>query len=508
MLKNRVRNLLGRFGLSVHRISSIERLLRENERLRARLPAEIASNEPPSLLHDAGADGRQAYGARYQKEREALDWYESRRSFFQVTEDYDAAAKQMRLVERIAEFGHSDFADLAPWLFASSLANHRVIHQRIDEATTLWRAVKNSSGPILEVGRAAGGSTIAILAASGNRQVVSIDRGPAHARIADHVFNRPDVRRRLTLYTQSSREPIAENEFGMMFIDADHSYEGVCHDIATFWNCLKSCDGKPPIAVFHDAAANPITFVEPVKRACDELVAERGVAKVMESWGSMLALEKLGDIAADRWYAKEDRKFWTRFSGAGFPVLAPRAIRGRFGTTPPPRKGATNLIKDESLDRPAWIKDGVALEPVYSESDNPVRFVRETAATGRHAIGQSVKAGLSRLGFTVFLRPVRLKHLRLSAYSGAARKLAHADFELADASRVVDAQAQSGAQLVDAGFLYGNGFFRCDLAFALPAPADTVAIAVEALGPAGEAVYAGDASRGFLMNLASVRELA
>ena len=107
-----------------------------------------------------------------------------------------------------------------------------MIHQRIDEATVLWRSVKRTAGPILEVGRAAGGSTIVILGASGDRTVVSIDRAPTQPEMTKAVFSRPDVQSRLKLYNQSSREEIAEREFGMMFIDGDHSYEGVCHDIA------------------------------------------------------------------------------------------------------------------------------------------------------------------------------------------------------------------------------------------------------------------------------------
>jgi hypothetical protein len=509
MLKSVVKTVFGRFGLSVQRTSTIERLLRDNERLRAKLPIEASANEPPVPLRmeSSSMNGTEALLAERDRLWEALNWYEQRRNFFRVTEDYDALAKQTRIVDTIAEFGRSDFADLACWLFASALANHRVIHERIDEATTLWRAVKNSRGPILEVGRAAGGSTIAILGASGDRPVVSIDRGPVHAAMAEHIFARPDVRNRLKLYTQSSRESIAENEFGMMFVDADHSYEGVCHDIATFWNSLKSFDGRPPLAVFHDAAENPITFVEPVKRACDELVAQRGVARVAESWGSMLALEKYAGIDADRWYLKEDRKFWARFANAEFPELSPTRIRGQLNSASRLRKGTTNFIKEESLDHASWVKDGVSLDSIYSETDNPIRFVHETASAGRHAIEKIVPTGVTRFGFIAFLRPVRLKKLRLAIYSSARKPLAHTDFELVDASRVFGAQASPDTEILDAAYLYGNGFFRCELAVALLNPASSVIVAVEALGPSGESRYGGDADRGFLMNLASVREV-
>ncbi|MCU1295535.1 MAG: hypothetical protein JWP08_4385 [Bryobacterales bacterium] len=125
-----------------------------------------------------------------------------------------------------------------------------MVHQRIDEGSLLWRAVKMSEGPVLEVGRAAGGSTIVLLGASGARPVVNIDRALFHAFIAEDVFQRPDVASRLKLDVQTSGEPIAEVGFGMGFIDADHSYEGICPDIGMFWNKLKSFDGKPPLAAF------------------------------------------------------------------------------------------------------------------------------------------------------------------------------------------------------------------------------------------------------------------
>jgi hypothetical protein len=510
MLIDVLRNLLGRFDVAVHRKSSIDRLLRQLNRLRNAPAGSAASLEPPAVMAPApdlqGADRRLL--AEYEKVKAALDWYEERRFFFTTTEDHHALDKQMRVVDGIADFGCSDFAELSSWLFASSLSNHRVIHERIDEGALLWRAVKMSAGPILEVGRAAGGSTTTILGASGERRVVSVDRDPSHHTISERIFSRPDVRHRLTLYKQSSREPIPEPEFGMMFVDGDHSYEGVCHDIATFWNRLKPFDGKPPLATFHDAADNPITFVEPVKRACDELIAEPGVARVVESWGAMLVLEKLADIDQDRWYAKEDKAFWKRFASPAFPVLAPTRIRGRLALDrDPPKKGELNHLGNDNLEQPTWVKTGVELERPYSETDNPVRLVLETREFGPHGVEKPVNVVASRLGLTVFIRPVRLKTLRLSILGPKRESLAKADFELTNASRIVAPQAGAGLEIVDAGFLYGNGFFRCELSIAAAAPLTAITIAVNALDDQNAVEHDGDPDRGFLMNLASVREL-
>jgi hypothetical protein len=506
MLKESVKNILARFGLSLHRKDSIHRLLRELDRLRRIASTVPGSNEPPPP-RDATmptADLQEELA----RVTEALDWYEGRRGFFDVTEDYNARAKEKKIVDGVSTFGQIDFADLACWIFASSLSNHRVVHQRIDEATVLWRSVKRTAGPILEVGRAAGGSTTVILGASGDRNVVSIDRAPSHHEMTKAVFARPDVQSRIKFYDQSSREEIAEREFGMVFIDADHSYEGVCHDIATFWNRLKSIDGKAPIAVFHDAANNPVGYVPAVRRACDELIGEGRTARVVESWGSMLAVEKLGDLDQDRWYAKEDRGFWKRYAGPGYPALSPRTIRSpRDPDAATLTRGMVNLLGEENLDHASWTKTGGTLDIVFGEADNPVRFVGETPATGEHKVEKSVALGASRFVFTAFLRPVRRQVLRLAARAADGTSLAEVDFALVDDCRIERRAAQGGARILDCAFLYGNGFFRCELAVEVPRQLPSVLVSIAALDESGKASYQGDPQRGFIVNLASVREL-
>lgn len=510
MLMPIVKGALARFGLSLHRKASIDRLHRELDRMRRLGGARPVSPDPPPPMEAQADDGGNAsHHPDYDAVLASLDWYEQRRSQFLTTEDYDARGKQIRLIDGIKEIGRSDFADLACWLFASSLINHRILHQRIDEGALLWRAVKNSGGPILEIGRAAGGSTTIILGASGDRKVVSIDRAPSHAEMADRIFERPDVRDRLTLYMQSSREPIAENAFGMSFIDGDHSYEGVCHDIASFWNMLKPMDGKPAIAVFHDAVENPIAYVAPVKRACDELIAEPGVAKVVGAWGSMLALEKLGDIDQDRWYAKESRNFWKRYASSAYPVLAPKVLRGRLGSAeasaPIVTKVLPNLIGEENVDDPSWIKTGVTIEGVYSEADNPVRFVRDVSGDGAHGIKKNLKRKLSEFRLIAFVRPIRTRVVRFTVLDAGGVSLADVDFELTNNSRVLPPRTNEGVNVKVAAFLYGNGFFRCEIIVSLAGLLTANAIAISA--PA-ETSDAKEAERGFLMNLASVRELA
>jgi hypothetical protein len=427
-----------------------------------------------------------------------------------TTEDYGAHEKMERSVDRIGDFGSADFADLASWIFASSLTNHRVIHQRIDEGSLLWRAVKMSGGPILELGRAAGGSTLVLLGASGSRTVISIDRAPAHSFIAQRVFERPDVEGRLKLYRQSTREAIGESEFGMMFVDGDHSYDGVCHDIATFWNKLKSCDGKPPFAAFHDAADNPISYVEPVRRACLELLAEPGAARIVEDWGSMLVVEKTGDIDSDRWYAKEDSRFWTQYGDQGHPTVAPKITNARLSGLEAPRQwGAVNLLGEENVEDPSWIKQGLTVEPVKGfGADNPLRLLRETRGTSEHRIAKTVTLDCAQFCFSVFLRPCRAGALRLSVNRPGSGELGHVDFRLGAQPGVGATAVEAGGTIANAGFSYRNGYFHCEFGLRLAAPLEAATFGIYVLDATQQTgAYAGSRDRGFFMNLSSVREI-
>src|SRR5205807_6463196 len=76
--------------------------------------------------------------------------------------------------EPILETGEG-FEDLT-WLFTCDSRNRGLIRQGFDEAALLWKAVKSTSGNILEIGRNLGGSTVLLAtAAAANREIYSID---------------------------------------------------------------------------------------------------------------------------------------------------------------------------------------------------------------------------------------------------------------------------------------------------------------------------------------------
>lgn len=194
----------------------------------------------------------------------------------------------------------TEFSDLA-WLFTCNNLNRGILRQNFDEAALLWRAVRSSEGAILEIGRRHGGSTALLLEAAGDRPVTSIDLAPEHNPGCEVMFQRiiashPD---RLNLIIGNSRVPMGEGTcWGLMFIDGDHTYEGVKADIVAHWAELSK--GSP--AVFHDAVPNDglsyegkLNHHEGVRRVCDELIAH-GCAVSVASAGSSLWLEKRAEL--------------------------------------------------------------------------------------------------------------------------------------------------------------------------------------------------------------------
>ena len=78
-------------------------------------------------------------------------------------------------VEESIQNAGEGFEDLA-WIFTCDSRNRGLIRQGFDEAALLWKAVKATSGNILEIGRNLAGSTVLLAAATGpDREIYSID---------------------------------------------------------------------------------------------------------------------------------------------------------------------------------------------------------------------------------------------------------------------------------------------------------------------------------------------
>ena len=220
------------------------------------------------------------------------------------------------------------FEDLA-WLFTCDSRNRGLIRQGFNEAALLWKAVKATSGNILEVGRNFGGSTVLLAAAAPDRHLYSIDNRSHENKACRDYLTQPQNKQRVHLLVTDSRATLPNLSFGLLFIDGDHSFEGVRADVLAHWNSLQLDAGGVALAAFHDAIPNDnfkwrdahrrlnrvwIRFknkfrrrqkpeVAPdyspgVKRVCDELVRS-GAAGRWQIAGSMLVLRKLTDLPAD-----------------------------------------------------------------------------------------------------------------------------------------------------------------------------------------------------------------
>jgi hypothetical protein len=220
------------------------------------------------------------------------------------------------------------FEDLF-WLFQCDSRNRGIIRQGFDEAALLWKAVKASKGDILEIGRNHAGSTTLLVAASPRRNVYSIDLKPKHHPACDEFLRQAGNHDRVHLLIGDSRKPLPDVRFGFLFVDGDHSFEGVLMDVIAHWNALMVSSDAPALAAFHDALPNE-NFVwreqhrrfnrwwiraknrfrkrqkdemardyeVGVHRVCRQLISD-GLA---EEWGrasSMWVLKKLRDLPPD-----------------------------------------------------------------------------------------------------------------------------------------------------------------------------------------------------------------
>ncbi|HEY3962049.1 MAG TPA: class I SAM-dependent methyltransferase [Gaiellaceae bacterium] len=171
----------------------------------------------------------------------------------------DPAAMRFANVDRWPDSVRG-FEDLA-FMFSSNQLNHGVASLQFDEAALLYRLARDvRRGPIAEIGRFKGGSTVMFASA--------LPEGAELWSYDLHVALRPDmsgelldgelgdalrrlgVEHKVHLLVGDSRTiepPPAPLE--LLFIDGDHSYEGAKADFER-WSAFVQSDGH---VLFHDA---------------------------------------------------------------------------------------------------------------------------------------------------------------------------------------------------------------------------------------------------------------
>jgi predicted O-methyltransferase YrrM len=179
--------------------------------------------------------------------------------------------------------GSVDHFEDCTWLLSSNVLNHGVSRLMIDEAAYLYRLVRSLSEPaVVEIGRHRGGTTF-LLAAAGGR-VLSLDIDPAVA-LTDEPLTRAleqhGLGERVVLEIADSREyPLESAAYDVVFVDGDHSYDGVRADVERWLPALVHGGHLLLHDAFFPSPERPWTRpwkVEGVHRLREELVEWQGL---------------------------------------------------------------------------------------------------------------------------------------------------------------------------------------------------------------------------------------
>ena len=134
-----------------------------------------------------------------------------------------------------------DFARLL-WLFNSPRETRNIIRLDLHEAGLLYKYAKKlaylQGAQILEIGRYWAGSIVLFAIATHNSDVkiVSVDAVEGcHDPDADDWLNDYEEKDRLDIRVDNSHE-MKNLPMDLLFVDGDHSYDGVKKDFIHHWN--------------------------------------------------------------------------------------------------------------------------------------------------------------------------------------------------------------------------------------------------------------------------------
>ena len=185
-----------------------------------------------------------------------------------------------------------DFEDLVT-LFELSSLNRGVIRQDFDEAALLFRTVRSLPAPRgVEIGRAAGGSTLLLAVAVGpGGKLLSIDLAPPDDGLLVEVLNRAHLLDRVELVVGDANRFERNEQFDFVLIDGDHTYEGARKD-HNRWGKLVRPGG---FVVHHDMGnsrnlATPLAELARLRQ--DILTRQREQLELLAEAGSMVVFRR------------------------------------------------------------------------------------------------------------------------------------------------------------------------------------------------------------------------
>ncbi len=147
-----------------------------------------------------------------------------------------------------------NFEDL-DWMLVSNTTNRGLLRLDFEEAAFLFRLARNrESAQILEIGRFYGGSAFMFAVASDkNAHITSIDIAPQNDELLHAALKKHDLANKVDLLVaDANQETVALSAYDLLFIDGDHSYEGVLKDYEHWKTSVK----PGGFVVFHDAGAS------------------------------------------------------------------------------------------------------------------------------------------------------------------------------------------------------------------------------------------------------------
>lgn len=171
-------------------------------------------------------------------------------------------------------------------LFASTSLDHGVISMTIRQSAYLFGLIRTiGASKVIEIGRYKGGSTLLIAAAmNGRGQFWSIDIGEKESRLFAAQVVRPfdqqisDICQRFGLKAElivgdSRTVDIDTGDVDLVFIDGDHSYEGVKSDFERYGKVVRVGGALLFDDAFGEAVFKTDSHAETVGRLVNEIIA-------------------------------------------------------------------------------------------------------------------------------------------------------------------------------------------------------------------------------------------